>query len=213
MEHKHSVLGTFSTVYYSCIFILTRCVDFINLMTYDLHLFNWYYPLAGHNSPLFNRRKEVGYLATLNMAASAKLWVSRGMPKSKIVVGIPTYGLSWRLVHRLWHGISCPTKGKGREGGGYVSYPDVCQFLANGGKRVFDKQCKVPYAFDKKLWISYDDVESVEAKAKWIKSEGFAGVMTFSLNCDDHAGATSPDNTRFPLHRKIKEVVSTNMPA
>lgn len=69
MEHKHSVLGTFSTVYYSCIFILTRCVDFINLMTYDLHLFNWYYPLAGHNSPLFNRRKEVGYLATLNMVS------------------------------------------------------------------------------------------------------------------------------------------------
>lgn len=184
---------------------IAKVVDFINLMTYDLHVFNWYFPFAGHNSPLFSRKKEVGYLATLNLKSSTKLWVSKGMPKSKIVVGVPTYGLSWRLYHKVWHGVSCPTLGKGR-GGGYVTYPDVCQFLANGGKRVFDKQCKVPYAFNKKLWISYDDVESLELKAKWIRSENFGGIMTFSLNCDDHKGAHSENAVTFPLHRKIKEV-------
>ncbi|KAK8769481.1 hypothetical protein V5799_014055 [Amblyomma americanum] len=83
----------------------------------------------------------------------------------------------------------------------------VCKVISNGGKRIFDKQSKVPYVIDKKNWISYDDVSSVELKARWILSEGFGGIMTFSLNCDDHTGATSPEGVRFPLHKKIKEVV------
>ncbi|KAL1434592.1 hypothetical protein MTO96_011678 [Rhipicephalus appendiculatus] len=171
---------------------IERYVDFINLMTYDLHLFKWYYPFSGHNSPLHGRRKELGYFATLNISSSAKFWISKGMPKSKIVVGVPTYGLVWRLGHHKWHGVSCLT---------------VCQVIAEGGKRIFDKQSKVPYVVNKKHWISYDDIDSVEHKAKWILSEGYGGIMTFSLNCDDCTGATSPDGVRFPLHKKIKEVV------
>lgn len=186
---------------------IERYVDFINLMTYDLHLFKWYYPFSGHNSPLHRRRREVGYFATLNVASSAELWFSKGMPKSKIVVGIPTYGLAWKLCLRRWHGLSSLTLGKVSEGGGYVTYPEVCQVIANGGKRIFDKQSKVPYVVNKRQWISYDDVDSVELKAKWITSEGFGGIMTFSLNCDDYAGTASPEGVRFPLHKKIKEVV------
>ncbi|KAL1434591.1 hypothetical protein MTO96_011678 [Rhipicephalus appendiculatus] len=186
---------------------IERYVDFINLMTYDLHLFKWYYPFSGHNSPLHGRRKELGYFATLNISSSAKFWISKGMPKSKIVVGVPTYGLVWRLGHHKWHGVSCLTVGKAAEGGGYITYPEVCQVIAEGGKRIFDKQSKVPYVVNKKHWISYDDIDSVEHKAKWILSEGYGGIMTFSLNCDDCTGATSPDGVRFPLHKKIKEVV------
>lgn len=40
----------------------------------------------------------------------------------------------------------------------------VCQVIANGGKRIFDKQSKVPYVVNKRQWISYDDVDSVELK-------------------------------------------------
>uniref|UniRef100_G3MSZ2 GH18 domain-containing protein n=1 Tax=Amblyomma maculatum TaxID=34609 RepID=G3MSZ2_AMBMU len=192
---------------------IERYVDFINLMTYDLHLFKWYYPFSGHNSPLYGRRREIGYFATLNMASSAEFWFSRGMPKAKIIVGIPTYGLVWKLCHRIWHGVSCLTVGKGREGGGYISYPEVCKVISNGGKRIFDKQSKVPYVIDKNNWISYDDVTSVELKARWILSEGFGGIMTFSLNCDDHTGTVSPEGVRFPLHKKIKEVVEQGIKA
>ncbi|KAL3180365.1 hypothetical protein MRX96_008931 [Rhipicephalus microplus] len=158
---------------------IERYVDFINLMTYDLHLFKWYYPFSGHNSPLHGRRKELGYFATLNIASSAKF-------------GMVFLASPW---------------GKLPKEGGYITYPEVCQVIADGGKRIFDKQSKVPYVVNKKHWISYDDINSVELKARWILSEGYGGIMTFSLNCDDCTGATSPDGVRFPLHKKIKEVV------
>uniref|UniRef100_V5IDF6 Putative catalytically inactive chitinase-like lectins n=1 Tax=Ixodes ricinus TaxID=34613 RepID=V5IDF6_IXORI len=80
-------------------------------------------------------------------------------------------------------------------------------FSQTVGSVFFDKQCKVPYAFNKKLWISYDDVESLELKAKWIRSENFGGIMTFSLNCDDHRGAHSENAVTFPPSSKDKRSV------
>lgn len=183
-----------------------RCVDFINLMTYDLHLFKWYFPFSGHNAPLSCRRREIGYFATLNLESSAKLWLKKGCPKSKLIIGIPTYGLTWKLGFGRIRGVFCPTVGKGR-GGGYITYPEVNQLLEKGARRKFDKQSRVPYVCDGKLWISYDDLESVEAKTRWIASEGFGGVMTFNLNCDDHEGITAGGTVKFPLHRKIKEIL------
>ncbi|XP_064457940.1 chitinase-3-like protein 1 isoform X2 [Ornithodoros turicata] len=134
---------------------VSRCVDFINLMTYDLHLFKWYFPFSGHNAPLCARKKEVGYFSTLNV---------------------------------------------------------VSQFIEKGAKRVFDKQSCVPYACDGKTWVSYDDLESIEAKTRWIISEDFGGIMTFSLNYDDHKGTTTGGVT-FPLHKKIKEICESPLPA
>ncbi|XP_064457939.1 chitotriosidase-1-like isoform X1 [Ornithodoros turicata] len=191
---------------------VSRCVDFINLMTYDLHLFKWYFPFSGHNAPLCARKKEVGYFSTLNVKRSAELWLAKGCPKSKLIIGIPTYGLSWKLGFKRLCGIFCPTVGKGPTGGGYVTYPEVSQFIEKGAKRVFDKQSCVPYACDGKTWVSYDDLESIEAKTRWIISEDFGGIMTFSLNYDDHKGTTTGGVT-FPLHKKIKEICESPLPA
>ncbi|KAG0423538.1 hypothetical protein HPB47_000686 [Ixodes persulcatus] len=107
-----------------------RNVDFVNLMTYDLHIFKWYTPLTGHNSPLFSRSDELGYFATLNVQSSTELWTSMGMPKSKIMVGIPTYGLSWVLLNAQSAGVGSVAVGQSKEGDGFVSYPKTRWILA-----------------------------------------------------------------------------------
>lgn len=65
-------------------------------MTYDYHSYQWYFPLTGPNSPLYSSRSESGFLQNLNVNATVQYWISKGMPKEKILLGMPTYGHSFK---------------------------------------------------------------------------------------------------------------------
>lgn len=182
---------------------IAKYVDFINLMSYDYHDFSWYMPFTGHNSPLFRRSIETGYFATLNTAWSAQYWVEKGLPRSKLLVGIPTYTHSYKLADPHLYSFDAPAVGTGL---GELTYPEVCNFLNGGGIRVFDKESQVPYAHKNFDWIGYDDYQSVSAKAKWIKQFDFGGIMTYDLNCDDWKG-TCDGKTKFPLHKIIRNIL------
>ena len=70
-----------------------------------------------------------------------------------------------RLYNPNFHGVYAPAIGGGTVGlGGQVTFPQVCQFLSNGATRDFDDESRVPYAYQKRTWISYDDEESLEEK-------------------------------------------------
>ncbi|KAG7173213.1 Acidic mammalian chitinase-like 4 [Homarus americanus] len=180
---------------------LAKYVDFVSLMSYDFHMFWPYLPFTGHNAPLAKRKSEKFCFATLNTEWSANYWVKKGMPKEKLVIGVPTYGRSWKLLNGAWYGVASPATGSGIMGGA-LSYTN------EGARRYFDESSKVPYAVRDKDWISYDDPESVKLKAEWIKKMDFAGVMTWNLNCDDWAGVCS--GHKFELHNIIKNVLFGN---
>lgn len=78
-----------------CIFVY-RYVDFINLMSYDYHFYTKVTPFTGFNSPLYPTDNEKDYLQTLNINYSAHYWNALGMDKEKIIVGLPTYGHTFR---------------------------------------------------------------------------------------------------------------------
>ena len=134
-------------------------------MSYDYHYYVWYYPVTDLNSPLYPRSLETGYLTTLNVNFSANYWVSKGMPREKIVVGIPLYGHSYKLINPSNNKIQAPAEGYGDTGeSGFVSYPEICKFLKNGAVRVFVNDSQVPYAYENSEWISFDDVSSIKIK-------------------------------------------------
>ncbi|XP_068221486.1 chitinase-3-like protein 2 [Palaemon carinicauda] len=183
---------------------LAKYVDFVSIMGYDYHMFQSYMPFTGHNSPLAPGLKEVGLFAKLNIEWSANYWLEKGMPKEKIVVGIPTYGRTWKLLSEDWYNVGAPAVGTGMLYG-ELSYTEACIFVKEGARRYFDSFCQVPYSVRERDWVSYEDVESITAKTKWIKENGFAGVMTWNLNCDDWAGICSGE--RFQLHNIIKSII------
>ena len=186
---------------------MAKYVDFVNLMSYDYHFYVWYYPVTGLNAPLFPRSTESGYLSTLNMNFSAQYWLSKGMPREKLIVGIPTYGHSYKLDNPLNHGLLAPANGFGELGDmGFVCYPTVCQFLQNGAKRVFENESKVPYAYKDREWVSYEDIASIYSKAEWIRANNFGGAMILSLNVDDWNN-TCKFNETFPLTRIVNKVL------
>ncbi|GAB6032090.1 Glyco_18 [Chamberlinius hualienensis] len=176
---------------------MAKYVDFVNIMCYDFHFYIYYDPITGHNAPLFNRSDEILIWATMNTAWAASEWNARGMPKSKINVGIPTYGHTWALQNSSCHDVHSQATGPGSNEG-WIDYPQVCTLLQSGGTSEFDEESKVPYAYKDDNWISYDDVRSFTYKVQYILNEGYAGTMVFSYNSDDYA-AVCDGQTRFPL--------------
>uniref|UniRef100_A0A224YV85 Chitinase n=1 Tax=Rhipicephalus zambeziensis TaxID=60191 RepID=A0A224YV85_9ACAR len=175
--------------------------DFVNLMTYEFNTYHWLKPWVNHNSPLFPRSPVLPYFRRLNVAFSAQLWVKMGMPKSKIMVGIPTFGLSWVLRNPDSWQIGSLATGRDPRNGGYVSFADVCSLLKNGTRKQYDDKAMVPFMHKGTLWVSYDDQRSVALKTDWIFLNGYGGTMTYNLNFDDWSGECG--NGTFPLQRTI----------
>lgn len=183
--------------------VLAKVLDFINLMCYDYHAFAFYDPFTGFNSPLYAEKHDILY-GNRSIVFSANYWIEKGMPKSKVIVGIPVYGHSYKLVFKKIHGVHAPAYGRG-ENGGYVTYSQACKYLKSNFTRVFYTQCQVPYMYKDKLWISYEDEQSINLKVDWIKSHGYSGIMVYSMNYDDYLGTCDGGKTKNPLLKIINK--------
>lgn len=189
-------------------------VDYVNIMTYDFHSFSKYTPFTGLNSPLYHRKSEQMYMATLNINYTVQMYINKGLDRNKIVVGIPTYGHSFKLVNVNNTGVGSPASGFGALGGlGFVNYPDICKFFAQFENEVVmkeDPDAKVPYLYMGSEWVSFDSPLSAMEKAQYIKEHKLRGAMIYSLNADDFAGECDEKlegNVKFPLAISVKNVL------
>lgn len=183
---------------------MAEVLDFINLMGYDYHSYAFYDPVTGHNSPLNPNDwwKQI-IIRSGNIGWSSYEWLKRGMPKSKIMVGIPTYTHTWTLeLPEDYHGVNAPAKGPG-SGCDECTYAWMCEFLQSGATDVFDEDAAVPYAYKGDQWVSYDNVKSIQLKTEWILQNGFGGIMVYALNNDDVMG-NSCGQGKFPLLNTIR---------
>ncbi|XP_075974306.1 chitinase-3-like protein [Anticarsia gemmatalis] len=195
---------------------VNQYVDYVNIMTYDYHFYTKFTPFTGFNSPLYARSTEHMYLATLNINYTVHMYMDKGLDPNKIVVGIPTYGHTFKLVNPNNPRVGSPASGFGSiGGGGFVNYPDICSFISNVSNVNVkeDSDAKVPYMYKDYEWVSYDTPQSVREKAKFIKDKKLRGAMIYSLNADDYAGrctAGLAHDTRFPLAESVKNTLIYN---
>lgn len=207
--------------------------DYVNIMTYDYHFYAKEMPQTGFNAPLYRRHDEHAIFGTLNINASVHYWLSQGLAKNKLVIGLPTYGHTFQLVSPFNTRIGAPASSYGRVGMiGFASYSEICWFRRHNiyVHQVYDVEACSPYLYAGTEWISYEDERSLECKANYIKENGFGGAMIFSLNTDDF-GEYCADNllleveeegdgdgqrksqqgqNNFPLLRKIHSVLAPN---
>uniref|UniRef100_A0A452QPQ4 Chitinase 1 n=1 Tax=Ursus americanus TaxID=9643 RepID=A0A452QPQ4_URSAM len=145
---------------------ITQNLDFISLMAYDFH--GSYERTTGHHSPLYKRQGESGAAAELNVDFAVQLWLQKGTPANKLILGMPTYGRSFTLASPSDTGVGAPATGPGSPGpftreGGLLAYYEVCSWKGAAEHRLEDQ--KVPYAFQGNQWVGFDDVESFKIKA------------------------------------------------
>lgn len=154
-------------------------VDSVNLMTYD------YFgpdsdPTTGHNAPLFENADSPRHIS---VASTVDLFEKAGVPKQKIILGVPFFGKTWAGVAATNHGLFQP---------GHASHSyhfvmaDVPTLLADGYVRYWDNQAQVPYLYNARehIFISYDDTESLEKKTAYVMEEDLGGVMFWEYYAD-----------------------------
>ncbi|PVD37546.1 hypothetical protein C0Q70_00140 [Pomacea canaliculata] len=173
---------------------VSKQVDFINLMTYDLH--GSWETFTGHNSPLYARGDETGAQRNLNVDWAARYWVQKGAPKDKLNIGMGLYGRSFTLASASNHQPGAPAPRGGQAGeytreAGFIAYYEaslVCDMIKKGATKEYIADQQVPYIHQDTQWVGYDDPDSLKKKVRYVKQNGFGGVMVWALPLDDFSG-------------------------
>nr|XP_018905689.1 PREDICTED: probable chitinase 3 [Bemisia tabaci]XP_018905690.1 PREDICTED: probable chitinase 3 [Bemisia tabaci] len=183
-------------------------LDFINLMAYDFH--GKWEREAGHNAPLYAPSSDSEWRKQLSVDNAASLWVRLGAPKEKLVIGMPTYGRTFTLSNPSVFKVNSPASGGGKAGeytkeSGFLAYYEICEMLKNGATYIWDDEMKVPYCVAGDQWIGFDDERSIRNKMDWIKTNGYAGAMVWTVDMDDFTGTICGGDVKYPLIGAMRE--------
>src|SRR5699024_8849775 len=87
----------------------------------------------------------------------------------------------------------CDGPGDGDIEPGSYSYGYLKEELIdkNGYTSYWNEAAQVPFLYNDELgeFVSYDDVQSIQAKVDYVKEKGLAGAMIWEINQDDAAGS------------------------
>jgi len=170
---------------------VAQVLDWANIMTYDFA--GHWNAYAGHHAPLYDdamirhagadgRQLSIDYIVDATIKA--------GVPPSKLVLGVPFYGYSWKQCGPANNGQlqDCHGKGRGTWEDGVLDYSDIEANLAGqkGFTRYWNERAKAPYLFnsDTGEFVTYDDPESLGYKIDYIKSHGLGGAMFWEFTGD-----------------------------
>jgi chitinase len=160
---------------------LQASLDFVNIMTYDM-AGDWN-PTTAHHASLFtNPANSAGG----SCARSADRFQAAGVPAKKIVLGTPFYGKTWGEVPPAENGLHQP--GKRLTERLSANFRDIKTNLEGKGGfvRYWDDAAKAPFLYnaEKRIFITYEDEESIDLKARYVKERGLGGIMFWEYNGD-----------------------------
>jgi chitinase len=165
---------------------VSKTLDWINVMTYDFHVATE--PVTGFLSPLYGSARDPNPDSRnfQNADAAVRGYLAAGVPAKKIVLGVPFYGRAWQGASG--DGLFAPAAGPatGHREPGYLDYTDILGGPLQTFQRHWDADAKVPWLFDPAsgTFITYDDAESIQWKAKYIRENGLGGAMVWELGLD-----------------------------
>ena len=166
-------------------------VDHIFLMGYDLH--GPWDTSADFNAPLYTP-SGASPQGKSSIADSVQAYLDKGIPAEKLVLGMPLYGYAYQGVSSQNNGLySTYTSAKS------VSYRTLKKYyLSNAAYRQYRHQeAQVPYLYGSRTFISYDDAESLAAKAALARSRDLGGIGFWELSQDDGGELTAAASSAF----------------
>jgi chitinase len=147
-----------------------RYLDLLNLMAYDF-CGDWEPRISGHQAQLL-APKGGGH-----SHAAIKYAVSQGFQAEKIILGCPAYG--WAFLGCT--DINQPSRACGGDGGTF-DYRDLPR---PGTEEQVDREAVAAFCVGGDGgFVTYDNPETVQAKAKYAKSNGLGGLFFWHGTAD-----------------------------
>ena len=81
----------------------------------------------------------------------------------------------------------------------------VCDMLIEGAAYIWDDEMKVPYLVQGDQWVGFDDERSIRNKMDWVKENGYAGAMVWTVDMDDFNGTVCGSGVKYPLIGAMRE--------
>lgn len=168
-------------------------MDYVNVMTYDFH--GAWENVTNFHSPLYHDPADpsTGNVAKYNTNDGITALIAAGMPKSKIVVGLPVYGRGWSGVPAGPNGNGlyqvATGAGKGTYDAGIEDYKVLKTKAGTRGVHPVTRQLWL-YTSNGEFW-TYDDPSVIATKVQYIKDLGLRGAFSWEIDGDDKGELTS----------------------
>lgn len=184
---------------------IAQIVDWINIMTYDFHGGSWE-GTTSHNTGLYGDPKDPYIANQFFVDGAIQAYQNAGVPMNKIVLGLEFMARSWKNCppgpnndgqfqtctpdsSQVYKWSPVGTWDDSTSGNtGVFDYGDIAANYVNknGYTRYWNSTAKVPYLYNPstKIFISYDDTESLGYKTDYIKNKYLGGAMFWEFSSD-----------------------------
>jgi len=161
--------------------------DFATVQGYDFH--GTWESTTNHQSAIFVPAGQP-ILPDFTVERAIDGWISRGAPRSELVLGLPFYGRGWTGVTGGGDGLFQPSAGPAPATfeAGYEDYKRLATLPATGFGLYRDNRAGFAWLFDGTTFWTFDDPAVMRLKTAYIKRKGLGGAMVWSLDGDDANG-------------------------
>ena len=168
-----SMAGQSATSFYdeaSCIRLMNEVLDYTSVMTYDFDYSS-------------RQKSYIGYNGNFTMLQGVMNgYASVVADKSKLVVGLPLYGLKWTVEeNKIYYRGENAIRYLGDDG-----YMQIAAALGNA-EVVYADDNGVALAVKRKTMYVFDDPVTVTTKTHWACENGFGGMMAWVASSDNGA--------------------------
>ncbi|WP_407692892.1 glycosyl hydrolase family 18 protein [Pyxidicoccus xibeiensis] len=179
---------------------LAPYLDQINVMSYEM-IGPWDGWQSWYTSALY---AHAGNRPT-SVSASLQGWANAGIPKAKLGMGIPFYGMAWRNITGPYQNFTNWSDYVGSDNS--FTYKKILQLSASGTYQ-WDAvagaswvKFNTPVEDGTVRWISYDSPQAIAAKGAYARDNGYGGTIIWTIN----QGCTDPVTGANPLLSAVKD--------
>jgi len=171
----------------------SQYLDFINIMTYDLH--GAWDSHTNHQSALYTKAELQD---NLNISDVVDKFISMGVDKRKLIIGTPFYSRGWKGVVQNSPanglvGLLAEASG-GADGiwnggvpGGMNPYYHIVEMENDPAyTKYYDSEAQAPYLYSasKGEFFTYEDQQSLGAKVDYVNQNQLGGIIIWELSGD-----------------------------
>lgn len=164
----------------------SQYLDYINVMTYDFH--GTWDSRTNHHSPLFDSPNDprTGDQKLYNSNDAMEAFLTRGVPASKLNLGIGFYGRGWTGVPNVNNGLY--QTGSAAPGTYEAGNEDYKVIKDRPGTVYTDANARATWKYDGNTFWSYDTPAMVTEKMSYVKAQNLGGAFFWEFSGDDATG-------------------------